>query len=518
MTLRKFISLLLAALMVMALSACGGPAPEPATAAATETVTPAAPETKAPETQAPTTASNETKPLATVAPETKAPETEAPTTKAVKTVTDFWKEYEGMIFGFTSGAGAWETFIMINGDGSFDGEFYDANMGETGEGYDDGTVYECFFTGKFAAPEVVDELTLISKVEKLDYEIKEEYISDNTKYIPTWPYGISEGDDVTIYLPGSKVEDFSEEFMSWAWLALPSEATETVEILLKVGYDDFCFFPDHYAMGDSDEFYSGEVWESERAKAMRRAYENQEMPNEEMIPYVYGETAPASPYESVTLANLQGSWVNTYSENGSSYTEILTVNGEYGKMETYRDGVKAGVWNGTGTCSIEDRSADGKCPAFRITDESGQNLCTIYIRWVKGGEFYDGGFLNSWYYVNEDEPDDWLYDTVTIGNLQGVWYSEMEDGSKRVQTVLVMKDDQATLFETVDGEPATYWNGKGTARIDADHGDPYNHVPELIIDFTEGVSKGGSAGIYISEVDDMCFYDAAMRRYFVKMF
>ena len=506
MTIRKYISLFLAALMALSLAACGGSG----AASATEAVTTAATEavTKASETAAAaaSAAASETE-------ETTANQPAEAETKA-QAAPEIFSEMDGTVFGFMSGVGAWETMLTVYEDGSFDGEFYDMNMGETGEDHEDGTIYECFFKGKFAVPEAADELTYVSKVEELDYEVKEQYIEESVLHIPTSPYGLSKDDEVTIYLPGTKVADLSEEFMSWAYLALPEDPEETLEIMLKVGADDFCFFPDHYAMGDSDVFYTGQAWESEWAKNMRGAYEDQKMPGEEFIPYVYTEDIPAEPYESVTLANLQGSWVNVYNENGSVYTEILTVNGRYGKIRTLRDGNVYGVWNGEGLCSIEDRSAEGKCPAFRIFLEDGSNLCTIYIRWVNGNEFYDGGFLNSWYFVEEDEPDDWLFDTVTLDNLEGVWYSEIIDDSGYTQTALIIEDGEATLFETVNGVPTSYWNGKGPASVETSS----QHIPMLSISFTEGVSKGGTAGIYITVVDEDMFFDEGSRRHFMRVY
>ena len=62
-------------------------------------------------------------------------------------------------FGFSSGAGAWGTFLDLNDDGTFSGEFHDSNMGETGEGYPYGTVYVCDFSGKFSEPEKINEYT-----------------------------------------------------------------------------------------------------------------------------------------------------------------------------------------------------------------------------------------------------------------------------------------------------------------------------------------------------------------------
>ena len=52
-------------------------------------------------------------------------------------------------FVFTSGAGGWATQLTIHPDGIFDGTYYDSNLGDTGPGYPNGTVYYCVFKGSW---------------------------------------------------------------------------------------------------------------------------------------------------------------------------------------------------------------------------------------------------------------------------------------------------------------------------------------------------------------------------------
>ena len=85
-------------------------------------------------------------------------------------VQEIYADMDGIVFGFYSGVGAWETMLEVAPDGSFKGQFFDANMGETGEGYDNGTIYECTFTGKFSEAEKVDDTSYSAKVEELNYE------------------------------------------------------------------------------------------------------------------------------------------------------------------------------------------------------------------------------------------------------------------------------------------------------------------------------------------------------------
>ena len=54
-------------------------------------------------------------------------------------------------FIFCSGAGAWETKLSLNRDGTFEGYYYDANMGEMAEDYPEGTMMVCSFSGKFSS-------------------------------------------------------------------------------------------------------------------------------------------------------------------------------------------------------------------------------------------------------------------------------------------------------------------------------------------------------------------------------
>ena len=123
-----------------------------------------------------------------------------------------------------------------------------------------------------------------------------------------------------------------------------------------------------------------------------KAYEDQKMPEWERMPEIPEfDIMPSRSYTSVTPKNLQGRWVNRYREAGVDFTEVLTINGDRASIETWQDGVKKGVWNGEGTYSIEDRSDRKVCPAFRIKDDSGDNVCTIYIRSSMTAASYAGG-------------------------------------------------------------------------------------------------------------------------------
>lgn len=250
-----------------------------------------------------------------------------------------------------------------------------------------------------------------------------------------------------------------------------------------------------------------------------KAYENQEMPAPERMPAIPEfDPRPSRSYRSVSMKTLQGRWVNRYTEGGVDFTEILTVNGERGSIETWQNGVKKGVWNGEGTCSIEDRSDRKVCPAFRITDDSGDNVCTIYIRWVEDDRFYDGGFLSWWQRETPEDPwEQYGYRTVTLENLQGLWYAKYYDSAGQYQVLLNIDGDRGWIFETVGDRISSSWNGEGTVSLEMTEFRPGVSFPELLLKQDGGRDSGGTAGIYIGYVEEDRFYDAGFHRWYIKL-
>ena len=121
-------------------------------------------------------------------------------------------------FTFSSGAGAWATQLNIRPDGSFSGEYWDMDMGSSGDGYPNGTQYGNTFTGKFTDLQKVNDYTWSMKLDKINYtyEIGKEEILDQILYSYTEAYGLDGADEVDIYLPGAPVDQLPEEFLQWA--------------------------------------------------------------------------------------------------------------------------------------------------------------------------------------------------------------------------------------------------------------------------------------------------------------
>ena len=120
-------------------------------------------------------------------------------------------------FVFSSGAGAWQTMLNINVDGTFKGSYSDSDMGDTGEGYPHGINYSSTFEGKFTTPKRVNDYTYSISIEsiKLEKEVGSEEIIDEIKYIYSEPYGLDDAKEIYIYTTGAPLKELPESFRSW---------------------------------------------------------------------------------------------------------------------------------------------------------------------------------------------------------------------------------------------------------------------------------------------------------------
>jgi len=136
-------------------------------------------------------------------------------------------------FEFSSGAGAWGEWFTIEKDGYFTGLFNDSNMGETGEGYEDGTRYSSSYSGHFTDLTKIDDHTYEMTLADISYKelIGTEEISDNVLYIYTGSYCLGGTDTFTIYLPGTPLDVIPEDVYSWILYANQSETELTMMVI-----------------------------------------------------------------------------------------------------------------------------------------------------------------------------------------------------------------------------------------------------------------------------------------------
>ena len=131
-----------------------------------------------------------------------------------------FERLEGLEWSFSSGAGGWSTDMRILPDGSFSGEFHDSEMGEFADEYPNGTIYGCSFTGQLSVIGQTDENSWKLRVDalKVDESQPEEAIDDGIRFVYADPYGIVQGDEMTLYQPGTPLEGFTEDMLMWAHL------------------------------------------------------------------------------------------------------------------------------------------------------------------------------------------------------------------------------------------------------------------------------------------------------------
>lgn len=130
-------------------------------------------------------------------------------------------------FTFASGAGGWRTVLTLNPDGSFEGSYSDSDMGDSGDGYPNGTVYVCEFSGQFDDIKQVDDHTYSMTLGEVttSKEKDEDWIEGRIRYIASDPYGLEDGKEFLLYTPETPIEGLSEEFLSW-W---PNRYTQSGE-------------------------------------------------------------------------------------------------------------------------------------------------------------------------------------------------------------------------------------------------------------------------------------------------
>lgn len=140
-----------------------------------------------------------------------------------------YQDVQGLNFAFSSGVGAWETVLTIQEDGSFEGNYHDTNMGETGEGYPNGTVYVCEFSGKFTEPEKVNEYTYSAEIQSITYKKEPETseIIDGMKRVYSEPYGLEGAERILFYTEGAPIAELPEDYRSWIGYYDMNELTET---------------------------------------------------------------------------------------------------------------------------------------------------------------------------------------------------------------------------------------------------------------------------------------------------
>lgn len=155
-------------------------------------------------------------------------ESAAPITEPVPTVPETnptvaeeafsFSNLEYLEFHFNSGAGSWGTVLVIHPDGSFSGTFQDSNMGIQEPEYPNGSVSLSDFSGQFSQPVWVNDYTCTLKISDIRYEKEPgtSEIRDGILYCYDTAYGLTETEELLLYLPGAPLAELPEDYLPWA--------------------------------------------------------------------------------------------------------------------------------------------------------------------------------------------------------------------------------------------------------------------------------------------------------------
>lgn len=154
-----------------------------------------------------------------------------------------------MEFVFSSGAGAWRTYLTLNRDGSFTGEHTDSEMGEYGDDYPEGTVYICEFNGSFDQIRQIDEYSYSMKIKEVITSDKKnkEWIEGGVRYVYSEPYGLEDGENFIFYNPETPTDSLSEDFLVWwpSWYFSETDPPKTLSCYglynQRMGYGFFSY-------------------------------------------------------------------------------------------------------------------------------------------------------------------------------------------------------------------------------------------------------------------------------------
>ncbi len=151
---------------------------------------------------------------------------------------------------FSSGVGGWNTDLDIGEDGIFTGHYSDSDMGDTGDGYPNGTCYDCEFMGRFVITEKIDDYSYKMTMEEIAPENPNgmEWIDDGVRYIASEPYGLSGGKEFLLYLPGLPMSKLTDDGLGWYTRPRGIRDDELPDTLPCYGI---------YNTATGDAFYSG---------------------------------------------------------------------------------------------------------------------------------------------------------------------------------------------------------------------------------------------------------------------
>lgn len=127
---------------------------------------------------------------------------------------------ESLSFILSNGVGNWETTLVLDNEGGIYGDFHDLNMGEVGEGYENGTYYWNEYWGYSDGIEKVNDYSykfvLKDVATSQPGDVEEIDDEDSMKFKTTYNIeGVVDESEYILYLPNTPILEMPKEALTW---------------------------------------------------------------------------------------------------------------------------------------------------------------------------------------------------------------------------------------------------------------------------------------------------------------
>lgn len=121
-------------------------------------------------------------------------------------------------FLFSSGAGGWGSGLTIDENWNFQGGYHDSDIGDTGPGYPNGTVYGTQFSGTFEPIAEHPDGSITLQCRDLEFSPKkgeEEIDDEGFRRVGAEPYGMLPCEEFSYYPAGYSTRYLHEDLRLW---------------------------------------------------------------------------------------------------------------------------------------------------------------------------------------------------------------------------------------------------------------------------------------------------------------
>ncbi len=158
---------------------------------------------------------------------------------------ELFKQIGDLDFVFSNGMGDFETTLHVKEDGTFEGNYFRISKGSSNDNYPNGIMLHSSFNGYFLVKDKLDESTYVITLSPLQYDkpLGTEVIKNETRYIYSPPYGLTDDKEFILCFPGTPRSKLSEQILSWdVDYVYGDDTSTTLTKYVLYGKDTECAF------------------------------------------------------------------------------------------------------------------------------------------------------------------------------------------------------------------------------------------------------------------------------------